>query len=144
MDIETFMSTFRSVQEAAARDYPDARGACQILHKDLDLGATPIEGADEKAAETTARLKEAGIIEADFELSPDDLDFTIEHARLHALLRGYAAQSRMLGLDEEQTLALAILVGRRMGMKEAAELGEINWDDWSTGGDITGPSPEEA
>lgn len=135
MTFDKFKEDFRALQSAALRDNPDARGACQILHRDLGLGATPVENAEELAVETTEKLRKQGVLEEGVELTADDLDFTEEHAELHRMLEGIVALGPAMGIPGDQLLAMALLIGRRMGMKEAAEMTSIDFSDWDGGAD---------
>ena len=131
MTVDQFKQTFRAIQNDAIRDNPNARGACQILHNDLGLGATPTDDAEELAAARTAELREQGLVDDDFTLEATDLDFTVEHAELHRMLEGIIAVTATMGITGDQVIAMALLIGRRMGMKEAAEMtGAIDFSDW--------------
>jgi hypothetical protein len=132
---EEFSATFTDVQRDLTRDYPDITAICHMMHKEIGLGETPREGA--------AELAEAMSTEGET-VDPDALDLTTEHAELHAFLRQLQAAGVVAGASEEQMLATMFVVGRRVGMRDAAGLGtdvEQSLSDWL--GAMNPPKPSD-
>lgn len=115
--MEEFLADFMAVQEGIARDYPELGSACHMMHRDLGLNQTTDEGSETAfEAVREAYGDEVG------ELAPESLDFTKEHRELHALLAQIRAEAMIGGVSPDQLIATIFIIGRRMGMKEAADM----------------------
>lgn len=118
--IKQFIEEFQDVQRDMLRDYtnpedserPGILPPCHMMHRDLDLGATQPDDAEERAAALEERI---GIT-----VRPDDLDLTIEHRQLHEVLRQAQLQMTLGGMHAAEMLASMFTIGRRMGLREAA------------------------
>jgi hypothetical protein len=124
---EQFLADFRSLQEGLTRDYAkdDERvELCEVLHQELRLGQTPVHNAQERSA----LLKTEGV-----DVEPDSIKLTEEHVALHGMLGGARREAALMGFSNDEFVALMFAIGRRYGLKEAADLmdaddpfGELN------------------
>lgn len=121
--IEQFVKDFMDIQYGVQRDHPGRRtpnaALCHVLHRDLGLGETPRDDAEEMSEAVREAEAEAGI--TDEPLSANDLDFTVEHAQLHAFLDLIRADAMRKGSSVSELIAAMFIIGRRYGMREAAE-----------------------
>lgn len=115
--MKDFIAEFIEVQDGIMRDYPDARGVCHMMHQDIGLGQTKREDADEAAERVSEMLGEEYV-----EVDSDSLDFTEEHKELHEFLRQVMLEATISGASPDQLMASMFIVGRRMGMREAAQM----------------------
>ena len=115
--MQDFVAEFIEVQDGIMRDYPESRGVCQMMHHDLGLGQTKREDADEQA-ERVAEM----IDDPEIEVDGDSLDFTVEHKELHEFLRQVMMEATIAGAAPDQLMATMFIVGRRMGMRGAAQM----------------------
>ena len=113
-----FNEELNEVQEAVIREYGSDEGLpmpfCHVMHLELGLGQTPVEDAEERAAKLSEETGE--------EVSPDMLDWTVEHAHLHELIRSIMMVALQSGVSGTNLLADMFVVGRRMGLREAASM----------------------
>lgn len=116
-NMKDFVEEFIEVQNGIMRDYPDSRGVCHMMHQDIGLGQTKREDADEQA-ERVAEM----IDDPEIEVDGDSLDFTVEHKELHEFLRQLMMEATIAGASPDQLMATMFIVGRRMGMREAADM----------------------
>lgn len=111
---DEFAEKFVSVQHDLMRDNGGASSLCKVMHRDLRLGETPSADSDEWAE----RARALGTADAD----PDMLDFTEEHVALHMFLEHLRVEALMRGVSASEVLAAMFVIGRRYGMREAAEM----------------------
>lgn len=112
--MDDFIAQFTDVQRDVIRDNGAGDGKidalCHILHRDLGLPETPMADDDPLAEALIASGAEPGSIE-----------MTVEHAQLHDFMLGVATEARMSGMGITNTLTALFLIGRRYGMREAAQ-----------------------
>lgn len=96
---------------------------CEVLHVELGVPQTPKDDADTIVERLHHEHPEIDLDEASIKL-------TVEHEEVHELLNRFVVDSMMKGADAAQLAALMLVIGRRMGMREASML---------LGGDEFGP-----
>lgn len=137
MLFEKFVSTFNEVSQAVRAQYTPEEGSappvCHVLHRELDLPATQVDGAEEEAERAARVLTAQGLVEQAEAIDASDLDFTHEHRKLHGFVARYLNEARFQGIAPEDVAMSLLIVGRRLGLREAAE----------AFGDITGPEPSD-
>lgn len=125
ISFEEFIAEFNAVQETLQRDYESSdehMAVCHMLHRDIGLDETrPPEDELEDALER---------IESVTGERPDDdiLDLTVEHHQLHEWLRAIKIEAAVQQVPVDQLMATLLLVGRRLGMREAARWVGLNPD----------------
>ena len=137
---EQFRDLFSQISDDIKAQYVPAdedeptQPMCHILHRELNLGETRIADAEKQAEKTRAQYEKLGLPAEHIDVN--NLDFTEEHAKLHDFVRRYLFEAKYQGVDSE-SLAMALLtIGRRIGLREAAQaFGDL--------GDVTGPSPSD-
>jgi hypothetical protein len=87
---------------------------CEVLHYELGL---PHETPRDDAEKVAAKAREQGE-----ELEEDSIKLTVEHEDLHEALRRFVVNDMSQGMDVAQMAAHMLTVGRRMGLREAAQL----------------------
>jgi hypothetical protein len=115
------------IQEAVAREYTEDHALCHILHRELGLGTTKPE--PEVLEEALDRIRETTGEEPD----EDALDLTVEHHDLHILLRTIKLEAAMAGIGIDQMMSSLLILGRRLGLREAAAMMGITDDEASDG-----------
>lgn len=120
MDTKTLIERARIATAGAARDIENAPedeqlgSLCLVLHKELGL-----EHSERDIETLHPALRER--VEAG-ELDPQDPDLSPEHEVLHGVLMQAATGAMQSGaVSPDAFLAYGIILGRRMGMIEAAE-----------------------
>lgn len=88
---------------------------CEILHMEFGLPQTPKDDADEIIEKMRSQNPE-------FDLDDSSIKLTVEHPQVHELINRLAVDAMMKGADAAQLAALMLVIGRRMGMAEAAEI----------------------
>ncbi len=121
ISFEVFRTMWDEVQDGILRDYDndDAVPMCEVMHKELDMSATPVHDAHERSALAKANGVDIGA---------DSIKLSEEHANLHDVLLGSIRSAMEHGLGGEQLVAAIFTIGRRYGMREAAQMmsGEFN------------------
>jgi hypothetical protein len=116
---EQFIAKFLEVQEGIIRDYfaggNKAAALCHVMHHEIGLTHdTPADDAAD-AAELMSLLTGEDV-------SADALDLSEEHLQLHGFLNAVAADAAKTDTPIDALLALIFVIGRRMGLNEAAEM----------------------
>ena len=88
---------------------------CEVLHVELNLPQTL---KDDDEVQKMLKIAEENHVE----LEDDSIKLTIEHEDLHEALRRFVVDSMSQGMDATQLAAHMLVVGRRMGLREAANL----------------------
>ena len=88
--------------------------ACEVLHFELGI---PAVTQRPDAAKMREALKEQGV-----EVEEDSIKLTEEHEEFHRFLRRTVMNLMAEGGDAPQLAAQMLAVGRRIGMREAADL----------------------
>ena len=116
MTFDSFIEVFTQVQEDLIRDHGHDAPHCEILHRELRLNQTARDDAEQVASEHG--------------LKADNIKLTTEHEELHRLLAAFYVWAQLLPPD--QFVAAAMLVGRRLGIREANEMLNMDFDDLDT------------
>lgn len=141
---EEFLQKFSEARDGIMRDYEREDGAvlaaCHVMHLELGLDQTPAEDAEERIS----TLKEQGVLSEDW--TNNGVDFTDEHRALHEFISAYVQHAAISGMPVTQIMAEMFVIGRRMGLSEAASsLGEVDFDidlsQWATSAEA---APDEA
>jgi hypothetical protein len=116
---EQFVAKFLEVQDGLIRDYfaggIKAAALCHVMHHEIGLTHdTPANDAEE----TAEILRALGDDEATAEM----LDLSQEHLTLHKFLMSVAHDAVQTETPIDALLALMFVIGRRMGLNEAAEM----------------------
>lgn len=115
ISFDTFKNEFMSVQADMIRDHGDEDGhvpaPCKIMHRELGLTETPSQEAIDYYERLTGG-KDA---------PEGELYLTEEHVQLHTMLEQATIEGAMAGITSDGLLASFFLIGRRMGMREAAQ-----------------------
>lgn len=123
MTFNEFLTKTLEIEEGLKVEYlsdGDERVAgCQILHREVGLDQTK----DDRAESAVERLRAMGV-----EADADSLDFTQEHAKLHEWMHRMIFEGQMRGIGGVEMLAMMFVLGRRWGMREAAQM----FDSFST------------
>ena len=117
---EQFVADFRDVQEGILRDYGNEGERvelCEVMHQELRLGQTPVHDAQERSA----LLQANGM-----DIEPDSIKLTEEHLALHGLLQQIRVEAAASGFSADELVAVLFSIGRRFGLKEAADLMEAD------------------
>lgn len=114
--VEGFRENFTKLTEAVISEYGKDTEVCEVMHQDLGFGQTPRDDAEELA--TTIREESKGKVD----IPADSIKFTEEHTALHEFLRRAQFEAQYAGLGPQQLAATFFVVGRRMGLQEAAQL----------------------
>lgn len=121
---EEFANAFSEIQDGVLRDYTEEDGTksplCHIMHRDIGLEETPHEAA----AEVAEALRKAGQLGH----TESSLDLTEEHAQLHGFLHTVRMQAAVKDVSTEQLIMAMFVIGRRYGMREAAEMFSAGFD----------------
>lgn len=115
---EQFIEQFMVIQNDVIRDHSGEGGRitsiCHVMHRDIRLGETTRDDAEE----SVARVKEMTGEDVD----PTIIDLTEEHALLHKFLAKIKMEAMMTGTSPDELMATMFVIGRRYGMREAAEM----------------------
>lgn len=111
--VREFRRVVEDFTDAITHDYGRRTPFCEVLHQDVGLPQTIREDADQ----VRAQAAQNGI-----ELDEDSIKLTIEHEELHEALRRFVVDSMSQGQDATQLAAQMLIVGRRLGLQEAAQL----------------------
>ena len=96
---------------------------CEILHRELGIPETRKEDADTIIEKVRKKeIDPADLFGDDYE--SDSIRLTVEHEDLHEMLRREAVDAMTQGMGPDQIAAKMLSIGRRMGLREAAELME--------------------
>jgi hypothetical protein len=122
LTFEEFQAEFSEIWKQIGSQYEygdDSREAlCKVMHRDLQLGETPDDGIIERYVEEFGERPEGTVHE---------LDVTEEHGRLHNLVRQFIMGGTIAGLSDDQIGMAMFVIGRRWGMREAANaMGSID------------------
>lgn len=100
--------------DALEAQYGDKTPFCEILHFELGLPQTRKDDADTIIAKAR---EQAGI-----EVPEDSVKLTNEHDELHRVLRREVLGVMSESADVSQVAAQMLVIGRRIGLREAAAL----------------------
>lgn len=133
---EQFVNTFNEISQQVRAQYSDeetgAPPVCHVFHREIDLEHTTPENVDEQVDRVKQMFMAQGLTEQAEAVDPEDLDFTEEHRKLHGFVARYLNEARFQGISQADIAMSLLIVGRRMGLREAAQ----------AFGDITGPEPD--
>lgn len=118
-----FAEVFTDVQKNAMSTYMDDHGMspypCEILHRDFQIEETPSPNAEQTVHHIAAVL---GIPVENVDTNAHAIKLTEEHEQIHQLLQNVKYDAMRGGLQAEQMIAAALVIGRRMGLREAAQV----------------------
>lgn len=105
--------TIEDLSDNLSAQYGRHTPPCEILHGEFGFGMT----ARDDAESVQAQAKEQGIV-----IEDESVKLTVEHDDLHEALRRIVLDSMSQSQGADQLAAAMLVVGRRIGLREAAEL----------------------
>ena len=123
---EQFADAFNEVSKQVRAQYKDEEHGnppvCHVLHREIDLQATKPDDVEEQVERVRRMFAAQSMSEEQVgNITEDDLDFTEEHRKLHGFFARFINEAQFQGISPEEIAMTLLLVGRRMGLREAAE-----------------------
>lgn len=127
--VKQLSAALQEIEDDLELQYPEDPVAkepvCHILHRELGLGATPKENVEQLVEQARAAYKKIEREDLAERVSPDDLEFTVEHTQLHKALKRIMVDA---AVDGDDVISKVFILGRRYGQREfmlgGASLGE--------------------
>lgn len=114
-EVKDLRRYIEDIEEQVEAEHGKKTPPCEILHRELGLPETPKDDADEIIEKFRSQ-------EHPIDLDADSIKLTIEHEQVHEMLNRFVVEGMMKGADGAQLVALMLVIGRRMGMREATML----------------------